>query len=211
MAYYIPSFLYQVKARRYIYRRWSICDWCLKKWHKRHIYRPGVNDTRTCDGWMSIIEKGVTTDVVDTGPQGGKRIHEAYGGHTRTGPPAYLAWWAGIRQPYARVDFIPPSQGLWIWQLKSKILWSQRDYTVRGQTNAWRLPKYWPPPPHRPASVSPPPRLWCGGRTYSLGGEEVGCQYFGRCQTLLCLYSTYVSTLWLLCCPYCQPKIHLDG
>jgi hypothetical protein len=30
-----------------------------------------------------------------------------------------------------------------------------------------------PPPPNRPASVNPPPphRLWCGGRTHSLGGE----------------------------------------
>jgi hypothetical protein len=36
-----------------------------------------ANDTRTCDGWMSVIEKGVTTDVVDTSPQGGKRINEA--------------------------------------------------------------------------------------------------------------------------------------
>jgi hypothetical protein len=26
------------------------------------------------------------------------------------------------------------------------------------------------PPPHRPASVYPP-RLWCGGKTHSLGGE----------------------------------------
>jgi hypothetical protein len=29
------------------------------------------------------------------------------------------------------------------------------------------------------------PRLWCGGRTHSLGGEGVGGQYFRR-QTLLC-------------------------
>jgi hypothetical protein len=51
-----------------------------------------------------------------------------------------------------------------------------------------------PPPPHRPASVYPPPRLWCGGRTHSLGGEGVGGQEFGRRQTLLCtLY--YTSTL----------------
>jgi hypothetical protein len=42
-----------------------------------------------------------------------------------------------------------------------------------------------PQPPHRPASVYPP-RLWCGGKTHSLGGEGVGGQYFGRRQTLLC-------------------------
>ncbi len=29
-------------------------------------------------------------------------------------------------------------------------------------------------PPHRPASVYPPPRLWCEGRTHSLGGEVMG-------------------------------------
>ncbi len=56
-----------------------------------------------------------------------------------------------------------------------------------------------PPPPSRPTSVYPP-CLWCRGRTHSLGGagEGVGggCQYFGRRQTLLCIYSTYVSTLW---------------
>ncbi len=32
----------------------------------------------------------------------------------------------------------------------------QSDYTVRGQSYVWRLPKYWPPPRHRPASVYPP-------------------------------------------------------
>ncbi len=45
-----------------------------------------------------------------------------------------------------------------------------RDYTVRGQSDVWRLPKYWP-------STGPlicTPRLWCGGRTHSLGGEGDG-------------------------------------
>ncbi len=45
-----------------------------------------------------------------------------------------------------------------------------RDYTVRGQSNVCCLPKCWPP--HRPASVYP--RVWCGGRTHSLGGEGWG-------------------------------------
>jgi hypothetical protein len=33
-----------------------------------------------------------------------------------------------------------------------------------------------PPPPHLPASgvYPPPPGLWCGVRTHSLGGEGVG-------------------------------------
>ncbi len=42
------------------------------------------------------------------------------------------------------------------------------------------------PPPDRPGSVyPPPPRLWCGGKTHSLGVEGAG-QQFGRGQTLLC-------------------------
>ncbi len=61
---------------------------------------------------------------------------------------------------------------------------SQRSREIiRGQSNVWRLPKYWPPTP------SPP-----GGRTHSLGREGVGGQYFGRRQTQL-FFSTYVSTL----------------
>ncbi len=34
----------------------------------------------------------------------------------RAGPPAYVAWQAGIRQPYAIVDYIPQSEGLRIWR-----------------------------------------------------------------------------------------------
>ncbi len=42
--------------------------------------------------------------------------------------------------------------------------------TVRGQSYVSRIPKYWPPhPPLRPTSVYP--RLCCGGRTHSPGGE----------------------------------------
>jgi hypothetical protein len=39
-----------------------------------------------------------------------------------------------------------------------------------------------PPTPSPPVECVPP-RLWCGGRTHSLGGERVGGQYFGRRQT----------------------------
>jgi hypothetical protein len=49
-----------------------------------------------------------------------------------------------------------------------------------------------PPTPHRPAGV--PPRLWCGGRTHSLGGEGVGAQYFWKTPDTA-LYSKYVTTL----------------
>jgi hypothetical protein len=55
-----------------------------------------------------------------------------------------------------------------------------------------------PPPPHRPASVYHPPRLWCGGRTHSLGGKGVeaalGGSIFWKTPDTA-LYSTYVSTL----------------
>jgi hypothetical protein len=50
-------------------------------------------------------------------------------------------------------------------------------------------------PPHRPPSV-PPPRLWCGGRTHSLGGERGGGSIFWKTRDTA-LYSTYVSTLWM--------------
>jgi len=50
-----------------------------------------------------------------------------------------------------------------------------------------------PPPPHCPASVYPPPRLWCGGRTHSLGGKGVGGQKTPDTD----LYSIYVSTMCL--------------
>ncbi len=56
---------------------------------------------------------------------------------------------------------------------------SWRDYTVRGQSNVWRFAKYWPPTPSPPGEcLPPPPLLWCGVRTNSLGGEGVGSQYF---------------------------------
>ncbi len=38
------------------------------------------------------------------------------------------------------------------------------------------------------------PRLWCGGRTHSLGGEGVGGSIFWKTPETA-LYSTYVSTL----------------
>jgi hypothetical protein len=53
-----------------------------------------------------------------------------------------------------------------------------------------------PPPPHRPASVyPPPPNFWCGGRTQSLGGEVVGGSIVRKTPDTA-LYSIYVSTLW---------------
>ncbi len=84
---------------------------------------------------------------------------------------------------------VAPNQGLLLRLLP------YRDYTVRCQSNVWRLPKYWPPslhPPQRPASVYPPPHpaYGAGGGHTRWVERGVGGQYFGRRQT-------YVSTLWL--------------
>ncbi len=62
-----------------------------------------------------------------------------------------------------------------------------------AKSNVWRLSKYWPPTPHRPANVYPPPLVrgedtlaeWRGG-----GGSIV------RKTPDSALYSIYVSTLW---------------
>jgi hypothetical protein len=45
-------------------------------------------------------------------PDGGIKLTPAQG--CRSGPPGYIGWqWqAGIRQPFAGVNFIAPSQGL---------------------------------------------------------------------------------------------------
>jgi hypothetical protein len=51
-----------------------------------------------------------------------------------------------------------------------------------------------PPPPHRPASVYPPP-LVRGEDTLARGRGGWGGQYFGRRMQGTALYSTYVSTL----------------
>jgi hypothetical protein len=51
-----------------------------------------------------------------------------------------------------------------------------------------------PPPPHRRARRVCTPRLWCGGRTHSLGGEGGGGSIFWKTPDTA-LYSTYVSTL----------------
>ncbi len=60
--------------------------------------------------------------------------------------------------------------------------------------------------PHRPVSVSSS-RLWCGGRTHSLGGEEGGGSILWKTIDIA-LYSTYVSTLWLELKkdPHLEPK-----
>jgi hypothetical protein len=57
-----------------------------------------------------------------------------------------------------------------------------------------------------PPPLSPPgecvvhcvPRLWCGGRTHSQGGEGAGGSIFWKTPGTD-LYSTYVSTLWHQC------------
>jgi hypothetical protein len=77
-------------------------------------------------------------------------------------------------------------------------------------------------------NIDPPPRLWCGGRTHSLGGKGVGGQYFGRrharhCSVLyICKYfvvaPVYDSTVYTAESAasgsvYCTPQgaeLHVD-
>ncbi len=69
--------------------------------------------------------------------------------------------------------------------------------TVGGHSNSGGFQNIDPLPPHRPASVYlPPPCLWCGGRTHSLGGEGGGGSIFWKTPDTA-LYSTDVSTLWV--------------
>jgi hypothetical protein len=66
-----------------------------------------------------------------------------------------------------------------------------------------------PPPPHRPASVyPPPPRLWSGGRTHSLAGWRGGGETIVRKTPDTALYSIiYVSTLWSCALPPPPPSL----
>ncbi len=61
--------------------------------------------------------------------------------------------------------------------------------TVRGQSNVWCFPKYWPPTPSPPGECVPL-RLWCGGRTHLLVGEGGGGSIFWKTPDTA-LYSTY--------------------
>ncbi len=49
---------------------------------------------------------------------------------------------------------------LWVFSLGPRntagALQPLRDYTVRGQSNVWRLPRYWPPTPSLPGECVPP-------------------------------------------------------
>ncbi len=63
------------------------------------------------------------------------------------------------------------------------VIYPWRDYTVRGQFNVWRLPKYCPPPPHRPASVYLPPAFGAGG-----GGTLY--------MQVLCEFTYLLAMLW---------------
>ncbi len=59
------------------------------------------------------------------------------------------------------------------------------DYTVRGQSNVWRLPKYWPPTPLTARRR---------GDTLARGRGGGGSIFWKTPDTAL--YSTYVITLW---------------
>jgi hypothetical protein len=53
------------------------------------------------------------------------------------------------------------------------------------------------PPTLSPPGECVPPRLWCGGKTHSLGGEGMGRGSIVWKTPDTALYSVYVSTLWL--------------
>jgi hypothetical protein len=62
-----------------------------------------------------------------------------------------------------------------------------------------------PPTPSPPGEcVPPPPRLWCGGRTHSLGGQGKGGHYFGRRRTLFC--TLYICKYFVACLLPCQSR-----
>ena len=66
--------------------------------------------------------------------------------------------------------------------------------TVRGQSYVLRLPKYWPPTPLSERRVCTP-RLCCGGRTHSPGGEGGGGSIFWKTRYIgLPSYSNNLST-----------------
>ncbi len=60
-----------------------------------------------------------------------------------------------------------------------------------------------PPPPTARRVCTP--RLWCGGRTHSLGGERGGGSIFWKTPGTV-LYFTYLSTLWSQLYHWSQPK-----
>ncbi len=60
------------------------------------------------------------------------------------------------------------------WRWECWVPAHRREIIVRGQSYGWRLPKYWQPIPLTARRVGTP-RLWCGGRTHSPGGE--GCAW----------------------------------
>ncbi len=68
----------------------------------------------------------------------------------------------------------------------SIVLYPSRYYTVRGQSNVWRLPKYWSPAPSLPSECVTP--------VFGEGGGGGGSIFWKTPDTAL--YSTYVSTLW---------------
>ncbi len=71
-----------------------------------------------------------------------------------------------------------------------------RDYTVRGQSNVWCLPKYWPPTPSPPGECVPPLPSFGAEGGHTRWVERGGGSIFWKTPDTV-LYSTYVSTL---CC-----------
>ncbi len=75
-------------------------------------------------------------------------------------------------------------------------------YCKNPKSNVWRLLKYWPLPPHRPASVYG--GLGAGGG-HTLARGRGGGRSIDRMTPDTALNSKYVSTLWLIGC-YLQQR-----
>ncbi len=89
----------------------------------------------------------------------------------------------------------------WHWHtvnLPSVSLMRREIITVRGQSYASRLPKYWPPTPlsaRRVCTVYPTPLF--GGRRHSPGGEGGGGSILWKTRGIgLPSYSNNISTHW---------------
>ncbi len=90
------------------------------------------------------------------------------------------------------------SRTLFMRMMRVSIRWERRGiklYEANPMSGVFQNIE--PPTPSPPGEcIPPPPRLWCGGRTHSLGGKGGGVSIFWKTPDTA-LYSTYVSTLWV--------------
>jgi hypothetical protein len=94
-------------------------------------------------------------------------------------------WW---RHVYSTMSF--SEEELWIKHNCVNIHTAVEGLYCKRPTQCLAPSKILTLHPLTASRVFTPHRLWCRGRTHSLGGEGVGGQYFGRRQTLLCTLHT---------------------